>query len=71
MDVKNVFGIDLGTTYSCVAQIDKQEQAVVMKNFEGTSTTPSVVYFESASRAIVGEEAKNEYSGVNYTMKPE
>ena len=60
MDVKNVFGIDLGTTYSCVAQIDKQEQAVVMKNFEGSSTTPSVVYFESANKAIVGEEAKNQ-----------
>ncbi len=60
MDVKNVFGIDLGTTYSCVAQIDRQEQAVVLRNFEGASTTPSVVYFENEKTAVVGEEAKNQ-----------
>lgn len=60
MDVKNVFGIDLGTTYSCVAQIDKQEQAVVLRNFEGFATTPSVVYFEDEKTAVVGEEAKNQ-----------
>ena len=60
MNVKNVFGIDLGTTYSCVAQIDRQEQAVVMRNFEGAATTPSVVYFEDEKTAIVGEEAKNQ-----------
>lgn len=60
MDSKNVFGIDLGTTYSCVAQIDKQEQAVVLRNFEGAATTPSVVYFEDEKMAIVGEEAKNQ-----------
>jgi molecular chaperone DnaK (HSP70) len=60
MNVKNVFGIDLGTTYSCVAQIDGQEQAVVLRNFEGAATTPSVVYFEDEKTAIVGEEAKNQ-----------
>ena len=60
MNVKNVFGIDLGTTYSCVAQIDRQEQAVVMRNFEGAATTPSVVYFEDEKTAVVGEEAKNQ-----------
>ena len=60
MDAKNVFGIDLGTTYSCIAQIDKQEQAVVLRNFEGSVTTPSVVYFEDEKTAIVGEEAKNQ-----------
>ena len=60
MDSKNVFGIDLGTTYSCVAQIDRQEQAVVMRNFEGAATTPSVVYFEDEKTAVVGEEAKNQ-----------
>lgn len=60
MDSKNVFGIDLGTTYSCIAQIDRQEQAVVLRNFEGASTTPSVVYFEDEKSAVVGEEAKNQ-----------
>ena len=54
-----VYGIDLGTTYSCISQVDKYDQAVVLRNFEGASTTPSVVYFESETNMIVGEEAKN------------
>ncbi|MBE6306178.1 MAG: Hsp70 family protein [Bacteroidaceae bacterium] len=54
-----VYGIDLGTTYSCISQVDKYDQAVVLRNFEGDSTTPSVVYFESESNMIVGKEAKN------------
>ena len=41
-----VYGIDLGTTYSCIAQVDKYDQAVVLANFEGDVTTPSAVYFE-------------------------
>lgn len=53
-----VYGIDLGTTYSCIAQVDRYDQAVVLRNFEGDSTTPSVVYFESESNMIVGKEAK-------------
>ena len=53
-----VYGIDLGTTYSCISQVDKYDQAVVLRNFEGASTTPSVVFFESESNMIVGEEAK-------------
>ena len=53
-----VYGIDLGTTYSCISQVDKFDQAVVLRNFEGDSTTPSVVYFESEENMIVGKEAK-------------
>ena len=41
-----VYGIDLGTTYSCIAQVDQFDQAIVLRNFEGDATTPSVVYFE-------------------------
>ena len=53
-------GIDLGTTYSCVAHIDEYGKAVVLKNFEGDSTTPSVVYFPPDSEeVVVGKEAKN------------
>ena len=52
-------GIDLGTTYSCVAHIDEFGKSVVVKNAEGANTTPSVVYFESLENIIVGEEAKN------------
>lgn len=53
-----VYGIDLGTTYSCIAQVDKYDQAIVLTNFEGSNVTPSVVYFESKDKVIVGSEAK-------------
>ena len=54
-----VYGIDLGTTYSCISQVDKFDQPIVHTNFEGTPTTPSVVYFESKDKFIVGSEAKS------------
>lgn len=57
--MNKVFGIDLGTTYSCVAYVDDFGKSVVVKNAEGANTTPSVVYFESLENIIVGEEAKN------------
>lgn len=53
-----VFGIDLGTTYSCIAMIDDYDQAVVIRNLEGSTTTPSVVYFEDRDKVLVGTEAK-------------
>ena len=55
-----VYGIDLGTTYSCISQVDKFDQAVVLKNFEGDATTPSAVYFdpEDNNKVVVGKEAK-------------
>jgi molecular chaperone DnaK len=55
-----VYGIDLGTTYSCIAQVDKFDQAVVLRNFEGDATTPSAVYFdpEDEKKVVVGKEAK-------------
>lgn len=53
-----VFGIDLGTTYSCVSYIDEYGKAVVLKNSDGDHTTPSVVMVESESNIIVGTEAK-------------
>lgn len=57
--MSRVFGIDLGTTYSCIAYVDDYGKSVVIKNAEGANTTPSVVYFESLDNIIVGEEAKN------------
>ena len=53
-----VFGIDLGTTYSCIAYIDEYGKPVVLKNSDGDHTTPSVVMFESKENVIVGTEAK-------------
>ena len=59
-ETRKVFGIDLGTTYSCVAQVDEYDRAVVLRNLEGNSTTPSVVYFCSDNKVIVGDPAKEE-----------
>ncbi|MCY9782514.1 Hsp70 family protein [Nocardiopsis sp. EMB25] len=53
------YGIDLGTTYSCVASVDDTGRAAIARNAMGNDTTPSVVYFESADNVVVGEEAKN------------
>ena len=56
--IGKVFGIDLGTTYSCIAYIDENNKPVVVKNMEGELTTPSVVYFETKEDIVVGESAK-------------
>lgn len=53
-----IFGIDLGTTYSCIAYIDENDKPVVLKNAEGELTTPSVVHFESVEDIHVGAAAK-------------
>lgn len=55
---KYVFGIDLGTTYSCMAYVDETGRATVVNNSEGTNTTPSVVNFASPSQVVVGQVAK-------------
>jgi molecular chaperone DnaK len=56
--MNRVFGIDLGTTYSCIAYVDENNKPVVLKNTEGELTTPSVVYFESDRDITVGASAK-------------
>ncbi len=55
---KYIFGIDLGTTYSCIAYVDETGRATVVNNQEGTNTTPSVVNFASPSQIVVGQVAK-------------
>ena len=56
--MKKVFGIDLGTTYSCIAYMDEYGKPVVLRNKEGENTTPSVVLVENEDSIIVGTEAK-------------
>ncbi len=51
-------GIDLGTTYSCLAYIDEDGDPVVEKNFEQEDTTPSVILFNENGEIIVGSPAK-------------
>ena len=53
-----VFGIDLGTTYSCISYVDDSGKPVTVNNNEGERTTPSVVYFESETNVCVGKIAK-------------
>jgi molecular chaperone DnaK len=55
-----VLGIDLGTTYSCVAALDENRRVTVLPNQEGDLTTPSVVFFEHTGSVTVGKFAKNE-----------
>lgn len=57
--VDEVFGIDLGTTYSAVSYINDLGQPEVILNREGDPTTPSVVFFENEANYVVGKEAKN------------
>jgi molecular chaperone DnaK (HSP70) len=52
------YGIDLGTTNSCIAYVDEKGRPVVLKSAIGEETTPSVVYFESPGDVVVGGEAK-------------
>ena len=53
------FGIDLGTTYSCISYVDDiSGEPVVVDNQEGTNVTPSVVYFEDETSYTVGDVAK-------------
>jgi len=53
------YGIDLGTTYSCISLVDKTGRPVVLKSADGEDTTPSVVYFESPDNVVVGRQAKD------------
>ena len=52
-------GIDLGTTYSCVARLDDLKP-IALNNRDGDKTTPSIVFFQPDGDAVVGKVAKNE-----------
>ncbi|TVQ89613.1 MAG: Hsp70 family protein [Deltaproteobacteria bacterium] len=52
-----VLGIDLGTTYSAVAHVNRFGKPEILANAEGQPTTPSVVYFYDQDGVVVGEEA--------------
>ena len=50
-------GIDLGTTFSAVAQVNEAGLPIVLPNAEGSPTTPSVVLFDGG-QAVVGAVAR-------------
>ena len=53
------YGIDLGTTNSCIAYVDDSGRPVILRSAVGEDTTPSVVYFESPENVVVGRQAKD------------
>ncbi len=55
----NAIGIDLGTTNSAVAVVQRGEQ-VIIPNQEGHRTTPSVVAFSDNGERLVGLVAKRQ-----------
>lgn len=58
--MEKIFGIDLGTTYSCISFVDENGKPVIVQNSENERTTPSVVFFDDDGSIIVGAEAKKQ-----------
>jgi molecular chaperone DnaK len=56
MTSTHAVGIDLGTTYSCIAYLNEHGEPVSIPNQEGEISTPSVVLYENGEE-IVGTEA--------------
>ncbi len=54
---RRAIGIDLGTTFSAVAQVDQYGKPQIIPNTESERLTPSVILFDSGT-AIVGTYAK-------------
>ena len=54
--MSRVIGIDLGTTFSCIAHLEG-DKPVVIPNLEGQATTPSVVSFTSTGERLIGNLA--------------
>ena len=57
--MSKIIGIDLGTTFSCVAVLEGGEPSVITSP-EGGRTTPSVVAFTNKDERLVGQPAKRQ-----------
>lgn len=55
---REFYGIDLGTTYSCIATFDSDDLVRVIPNKKGHMITPSAVYFDENNKMLVGQAAK-------------
>jgi heat shock protein 5 len=65
VNVGQVIGIDLGTTYSCVG-IYQFGRVEIIANDQGNRITPSCVSFSSNGERLIGEAAQNQL-----TINPE
>ena len=56
-----IAGIDLGTTFSCLAVLNSIGRPEIVPNADGERITPSVVYFpeDNLGKTLVGIEAVN------------
>ena len=52
-----ILGIDLGTTYSAMAYVDRYGKPNILPNADGHATTPSALYFYDQGECVVGQEA--------------
>lgn len=55
-----IVGIDLGTTNSLVAFINREGRPEIIINERGNRLTPSVVYFKNDREVMVGELARSQ-----------
>jgi len=55
-----IIGIDLGTTNSCVAVMERGGEAVIITNSDGGRTTPSIVAVSENGERTVGQTAKRQ-----------
>jgi len=58
--MSNIVGIDLGTTMSAIAFLNSVGKPEIIPNKEGDRITPSVIFFESDKKLLIGDEAKNQ-----------
>ena len=57
--MSKILGIDLGTTNSCMAVMERGEVTII-PNAEGARTTPSIVAFAKNGERLVGQTAKRQ-----------
>lgn len=56
----STYGIDLGTTYSCIATLDRNGNPEIIKNqADASDTLASAAFFESAENVVIGNAAKD------------
>ena len=56
---RKIVGIDLGTTFSCIAHIDEHDKPETLLNDDNQPTTASAVMIEDKDNIVVGQIAKD------------